>query len=95
MRIKSHRYNRMGVLTQGFTAAIEGMTNGKDSDRKRDAYVDFLAFLFAFIVSLVILGFVGKLLWNGVVVELITFAKPAKSFWQIIGLLIFVALIHP
>jgi hypothetical protein len=83
------------MFREGFAAAIEGVTDTKDTDRKRDAYVDFLAFLFAFIVSLVILGFVGKLLWNGVVVELITFAKPAKSFWQIIGLLIFVALIHP
>jgi hypothetical protein len=83
------------MFREGFVAAIEGMTDTKDTDRKRDAYVDFLAFLFAFIVSLVILGFVGKLLWNGIVVELVTIAKPAKSFWQIIGLMIFVALVHP
>ena len=95
MRIKSHGYNRMGVLTQGFTAAIEGMTNGKDSDRKRDAYVEFLSVFLAFLLAFIILGFVGKLLWNSVVVELLTIAKPAKSFWQIVGFMIFVALIHP
>lgn len=85
----------MGVLTQGFTAAIEGMTNGKDSDRKRDAYVEFLSVFLAFLLAFIILGFVGKLLWNSVVVELLTIAKPAKSFWQIVGFMIFVALIHP
>jgi cytoskeletal protein RodZ len=76
-------------------AAIESMTNGKDSDKKRDAYVDFLAVFFAFLISFVILGFVGKLLWNAVVVELFSIAKPAKSFWQIIGLMIFVMLLRP
>jgi len=30
-----------------------------------------------------------------VVVELISFAKPARSFWQIIGLMIFISLVHP
>ncbi len=76
-------------------AAIESMTNGKDSDKKRDAYVDFLAIVFAFLIAFIIMGFVGKLLWNSVVVELISIAKPAKSFWQIIGLMIFVMLLRP
>ena len=83
------------ALREAFAAAIEGMTNGKDSDKKRDAYVDFLAVLFAFIFAFIILGFVGKLLWNSVVVELLSIAKPAKSFWQIIGFMIFISLIHP
>jgi len=85
----------MGLLTEGFAAAIEGMTNGKDSDKKRDAYVDFISVLLAFLLAFVILGFVGKLLWNSVVVELLSIAKPAKSFWQIVGLMIFVMLIRP
>jgi len=76
-------------------AAIESMTNGKDSDKKRDAYVDFLAIVFAFLIAFIIMGFVGKLLWNSVVVELLSIAKPAKSFWQIIGLMIFVMLLRP
>ena len=83
------------VLQQACKAAVEGFTNGKDSDKKRDAYVEFLSILIAFVIALVILGFVGKFLWNGVVVELFTIAKPAKSFWQIIGLMVFVALIRP
>jgi hypothetical protein len=85
----------MGLLTEGFAAAIEGMTNGKDSDKKRDAYIDFIAVLLAFLLAFIILGFVGKLLWNSVVVELLSIAKPAKSFWQIVGLMIFIMLIRP
>jgi hypothetical protein len=76
-------------------AAIESMTNGKDSDKKRDAYVDFLSIVFAFLIAFIIMGFIGKLLWNSVVVELLSIAKPAKSFWQIIGLMIFVMLLRP
>ncbi len=83
------------VLQSACRAAIEGFTNGESGDKKRDAYVEFLSFLLAFIIALVILGFVGKLLWNGVVVELLTIAKPAKSFWQIIGLMITIALLRP
>jgi len=44
---------------------------------------------------MVILGFVGKLLWNEVVVELISVAKPARSVWHIIGLMIFTTLMVP
>lgn len=83
------------MLQQAARSAIEGFTSGKDADKKRDAYVDFLSVLVAFVVALVILGFIGKLLWNSVVVELFTIAKPAKSFWQIIGLMILVSLLHP
>ena len=83
------------ALREGMRSAIEAMTNGKDSDKKRDAYVDFLSVFFAFVIAFVILGFVGKLLWNSVVVDLLSIAKPAKSFWQIIGLMIFVMLLNP
>jgi hypothetical protein len=43
----------------------------------------------------VILAFIGKYIWNNVIVDLFSFAKPAKSFWQIIGLMIFMALVRP
>ena len=93
-RLKTYPFYRM-ALREMCGAAIESMTNGKDSDKKRDAYVDFLAVLFSVLLAFVILGFVGKLLWNSVVVELISVAKPAKSFWQIIGLMFFMMLLRP
>lgn len=83
------------MLKEAAVAAVEGFTSGKDSDKKRDAYVEFLSILLAFVIALVILGFVGKLLWNSVVVELFTIAKPARSFWQIIGLMILISLLRP
>lgn len=94
MRVKTYPLYRM-ALRELCGAAIESMTNGKDSDKKRDAYVEFLSILFAFLLAFVILGFVGKLLWNSVVVELVSIAKPAKSFWQIIGLMVFMMLLRP
>jgi uncharacterized membrane protein YedE/YeeE len=75
-------------------AAVEGFVSGS-ADARRDAYVDFAATLLAFVLSFVILGFVGKLLWNNVIVDLFSFAKPAKSFWQLVGLMIFVSLLLP
>jgi hypothetical protein len=29
------------------------------------------------------------------VVDLVSIAKPAKSFWQIVGLMIFISLVRP
>jgi hypothetical protein len=62
---------------------------------KREVYADSVSVLLAFVLAFVLLAFVGKLLWNNVVVDLFSFAKPAKSFWQIIGLMIFINLVRP
>ena len=67
----------------------------QSSEKRRDAYVDFVTVIVAFVVALIIIGFVGKLLWNNVVVDLISVAKPARSVWQLIGLMFFVALMLP
>lgn len=82
-------------LTTACRAAVEGFSsNTTDPGRKRDIYVDSLAVLLAFTISLVILGFLGKWLWNTVIVELFSIARPARSFWQIVGLMVFVSLIR-
>jgi hypothetical protein len=85
----------MSLVNAASKAAVEGFVGTMSSEKRRDAYVDFLAVVMAFALSLVILGFVGKYLWNNVVVDLFAFAKPARSFWQIIGLMIFLSLIRP
>jgi hypothetical protein len=76
-------------------AAIEGFSGNKDSKERRNAYVEFVSFLLAFLIAMVLLGFIGKLLWNSVIVELLSVAKPARSVWQIIGLMIFLTLVVP
>jgi hypothetical protein len=85
----------MGLLNVATRAAVEGFSANNSSDRRRDAYVEFVAFLLAFIIALVIIGFLGKWLWNEVVVDLFSFAKPARSLWQIVGLMFFLSLVHP
>ncbi len=86
----------MALLGSACKAAVEGFAGTSEDPAKRKAiYLDVLATLLAFVLALVILGFVGKLLWNNVVVELFSFAKPARSFWQILGLMIFVSLVNP
>ena len=75
-------------------SVVEGMSDS-GSGMKRIVYADTVSTLLALFVALVILSFVGKLLWNSVVVELIGVAKPAKSLFQILGLMLFVNLLCP
>lgn len=86
----------MALLDSVCRAAVEGFTNGStDPAKKREVYTEVIAALLAFFLALVILGFIGKLLWNNVIVELFTVVKPARSFWQILGLMVFVSLVRP
>jgi hypothetical protein len=84
----------MSALFSGCRAAVEGFADTPPAV-KREVYADTVAVLMAFVVAFVVLAFVGKLLWNNVVVSLFSFAKPASSFWQIIGLMIFLNLVRP
>ena len=84
----------MPALQSACRAAVEGFSDTSPV-QKREVYANSVSMLLAFTLAFVILAFIGKLLWNNVVVDLFTFAKPAKSFWQIIGLMIFVSLIAP
>jgi len=85
----------MSLLNAAAKATVEGFVGMNSSEHRRDAYVEFLATVVAFLIAIVILGFIGKYLWNGVIVDLFSFAKPARSFWQIIGLMLFVSLLRP
>ena len=74
---------------------VDGFTDLSGSDSKRrEVYMELVATILAFILSIAIVAFVGKWLWNNIVVDLFSFAKPARSVWQIIGLMIFWALIR-
>jgi hypothetical protein len=85
----------MGLVNVATKAAVEGFSGNETSERRRESYVEFVSFLLAFIIALVIVGFLGKYLWNEVVVDLFSFAKPARSLWQIVGLMFFLALVYP
>jgi hypothetical protein len=84
----------MSAIQSACRAAVEGFADTAPNV-KREVYADSIAVILAFVVAFVILAFVGKLLWNNVITELFSFAKPAKSFWQIIGLMFFINLVRP
>jgi len=84
-----------GVLGAVAKAGVEGFLDVGNAEKRRATYVDFLAVLLAYLLAIIILAFIGKFLWNGVIVDLISVAKPARSIWQILGLMIFVALVRP
>jgi len=75
-------------------AGLEGFVGGDDSKEKRESYIELATVLISFILALVILSLIGKLLWNGVIVDLFTCVRPAKSFMQILGLYVFLSLLY-
>jgi hypothetical protein len=84
-----------GLINGATRAVVEGMSGSPAAEKSRDTYVELIAMLLAFFITLVILAFIGQLLWNNVIVDLFSFARPAKSVWQVLGLFIFVSLIRP
>ena len=78
-------------------AAVEGFTNpsGAESHRQEPIYADAIATILAFTISILIISLIGLWLWNFSVVPLFEFARPAKSVFQILGLMVFLALVHP
>jgi hypothetical protein len=85
----------MGLLQTASNAVVQGFTNPQDTKQTKDGLTDLVVVLLAFFLALVLLSLVGKLLWNNIVVDLVSIARPARSVWQILGLFIFVALIRP
>jgi hypothetical protein len=81
-----------------FKEAFSAMVNtvAADASMKSDtraSYIELVSVMLAFVASIVLLSFIGKWLWNGVVLDLFSIARPARNVWQIIGLTIFVRLI--
>jgi len=78
-------------------AAVEGFTNpsGAESHRQDPIYADAIAIILTFTISILIVSLVGLWLWNFSVVPLFEFARPAKSVFQILGLMVFLSLVHP
>ena len=83
-----------GIVHATTKAALEGFMDMGNAEQRRRTYVEFVSSLLGFIIALVIMSFIGKLLWNGVIVDLFSFAKPARSIWQILGLMVFWALVR-
>lgn len=84
------------LLQRACYAAIDGFTDlgSGNTSKRREVYMELIASLLALALSIVIIAFIGKWLWNNVVVDLFTIANPARNVWQIIGLMVFWALVR-
>ena len=85
------------IVNAAMRAALEGFTNpsGADAHRQAPIYAEALAAILTFAIAVLIVSFVGLWLWNFSVVPLFEFARPAKSVFQILGLMVFLALVYP
>jgi len=84
-----------GALYSLAYSATDAFTDMSGSDSKRrEAYLEIIATVVSFLIAVIIISFIGKWIWNNIVIDLFTIAKPAKSIWQILGLMIFLALIR-
>jgi len=69
----------------------EAMT---DMSGSKESYKEVVVTLFAFVLSLLIVAFVGKWLWNNSVAELFTIVRPVRSIWQLIAFVLLLAIIR-
>ena len=76
------------------TETFDGENNHAPAHVKLTGKAAIVSFL-TILIILILLLLVGKYLWNGVLVALFPFVKPAKSIWQILGLSILIGLILP
>jgi hypothetical protein len=83
------------MLRDACYAAVDAFTDlsGSASGR-RELYTSLTASILALILSVAIVALIGKWLWNNIIIDLFSIAKPARSVWQIIGLMIFLGLIR-
>lgn len=85
------------VIKAALRSAVEGYTNpgGAEAYKPPPAYAEAIAAILAFLIALTLVSLVGLWLWNYSVVPLFEFARPAKSVFQILGLMLFLAIMAP
>lgn len=85
------------IVKASMRAALEGFTNpgGVEAYRQTPVYADAIAVILTFFISVLIVSLIGLWLWNFSVVPLFEFARPAKSVFQILGLMVFASLVIP
>ena len=69
-----------------------GQASVHSSDNE-DVTKNLLGSFIALLLAIVIILFIGKILWNDVLISLIPGIKPAKNIWQILGLYILISLL--
>jgi hypothetical protein len=80
-------FSAVHSTVENFLGAKERFTSG---DRAK-----FIAALVTLVLWLAILLLVSKWLWNEVLCKLVTFTKPVHSVFQIVGLVVLLAILKP
>jgi len=96
--IKKATYCRMStIINAALRAAVEGYTNpgGAEAYKAPPAYAEAIASILAFLIAVILVSLIGLWLWNFSVVPLFEFARPAKSVFQILGLMLFLGIMLP
>lgn len=73
---------------------VDGMT-AQEGEVERSEMRTAVAALLAAVLSLLLIGFVGRWLWNGSVCKMFTFCKKVDGMLPIIGLYVFIRLLFP
>jgi hypothetical protein len=71
-----------------------GMECMMDAPGSQKSYKGIVIQIVALMISIVIVAFVGKYLWNASVSELFTFARPVQSVWQIIAFMLLLSILR-
>jgi hypothetical protein len=77
-------------------AGVECMTDMSGSPKMNsgESYKSVIATILSLLLSIIIISFVGKYLWNVSVAELFTIARPVQSVWQIIALMLLLSIMR-
>lgn len=76
---------RLDVMTDGF------MNNGEETNYAQFGAV--MGQLMGMIISIALVLLLGKFLWNNAAVKLVSVLKPAKSIYEILGLMVLLCLL--
>ena len=93
--LKSLKMALSRMLQDLCKAGVECMTDMSGSPAGRgESYKTVIASILSLLLSILIVSFVGKYLWNVSVAELFTIARPVQSVWQIIALMLLMSLMR-
>ena len=78
-------YEQVNSVVDSFVSSCEGFAGDEMAMSPRPTK-SILVFLLTLFIMLLILSFVGMLLWNKILVKLVPAIKPASNVFQILGL---------
>jgi hypothetical protein len=74
---------------------IKKVSPAKEQFGNTSDNMKYVALLITILLWIALLLLVSKLLWNNVLCDMVTFVKPVKSVFQILGLVVLLQLISP